>query len=79
MDNLAAYMDCFQDMVDSRVCLALDMADRLVQHLRENEQAKEETCDVEIDLEYYLGSPQMVDGPLEAHLEMCKQESQEIF
>jgi hypothetical protein len=66
VDNWAAYMDCFQDMVDSRVCLALDMADRLVQYLVENEQAKEGTCDVEIEHACCLGG---LDGPLEAHLE----------
>jgi hypothetical protein len=54
-------------MFDSRVCLAPDMADRLVQHLGENEQAKEGTYDVETDRAYYLGD---LDGPLEANLEV---------
>lgn len=72
-------MDCFLDMLDNRECLALDMVERLVQNLGENEQAKEGTYDVEIGLEYYLGYLQMVGGPLEAHLKICKQESQDIF
>ena len=72
-------MDCFLDMLDNRECLALDMVERLVQNLGENEQAKEGTYDVEIGLEYYLGYLQMVGGPLEAHPEICKQESQDTF
>lgn len=51
----------------------------LVKHLGENEQAKGESHDVEIDLENHLGGLLLVVGPLKKHLQMCKQESQNIL